>query len=102
MIRRPPRSTLTDTLFPYTTLFRSPVPLATDRLDGHVGVRGAVGEVEQTERREGDGYEDQHRDHRPGQFQDDVVGGLGRIGIALLRVAEHHPRSEETRLNSSH
>src|SRR3546814_5872514 len=26
MIRRPPRSTLTDTLFPYTTLFRSPGP----------------------------------------------------------------------------
>src|SRR3546814_12452983 len=25
MIRRPPRSTRTDTLFPYTTLFRSPV-----------------------------------------------------------------------------
>src|SRR3546814_1409461 len=24
MLRRPPRSTLTDTLFPYTTLFRSP------------------------------------------------------------------------------
>src|SRR3546814_20258304 len=27
MIRRPPRSTRTDTLFPYTTLFRSPVHL---------------------------------------------------------------------------
>src|SRR3546814_6311089 len=27
MIRRPPRSTLTDTLFPYTTLFRSVRPL---------------------------------------------------------------------------
>src|SRR3546814_17907561 len=26
MIRRPPRSTRIDTLFPYTTLFRSPVP----------------------------------------------------------------------------
>src|SRR3546814_2348140 len=26
MIRRPPRSTRTDTLFPYTTLFRSPGP----------------------------------------------------------------------------
>src|SRR3546814_14677218 len=26
MIRRPPRSTRTDTLFPYTTLFRSPRP----------------------------------------------------------------------------
>src|SRR3546814_4126189 len=30
MIRRPPRSTRTDTLFPYTTLFRSP---GADRLD---------------------------------------------------------------------
>src|SRR3546814_2905543 len=27
MIRRPPRSTRTDTLFPYTTLFRSKVPV---------------------------------------------------------------------------
>src|SRR3546814_6704699 len=27
MIRRPPRSTRTDTLFPYTTLFRSRLPL---------------------------------------------------------------------------
>src|SRR3546814_10364118 len=33
MIRRPPRSTRTDTLFPYTTLFRSP--------EAHgVGIRG--------------------------------------------------------------
>src|SRR3546814_2555839 len=31
MIRRPPRSTRTDTLFPYTTLFRSP--------DGETGKR---------------------------------------------------------------
>src|SRR3546814_18607807 len=28
MIRRPPRSTLTDTLFPYTTLFRSLVTVS--------------------------------------------------------------------------
>src|SRR3546814_8050749 len=28
MIRRPPRSTRTDTLFPYTTLFRSPISTA--------------------------------------------------------------------------
>src|SRR3546814_15996059 len=39
MIRRPPRSTRTDTLFPYTTLFRS---IAAPRLDallllGHAG-----------------------------------------------------------------
>src|SRR3546814_2749336 len=31
MIRRPPRSTRTDTLFPYTTLFRSPSAALTDR-----------------------------------------------------------------------
>src|SRR3546814_1597585 len=30
MIRRPPRSTRTDTLFPYTTLFRSVRPLCAD------------------------------------------------------------------------
>src|SRR3546814_18885610 len=36
MIRRPPRSTRTDTLFPYTTLFRSSSPILTSmvRTDG--------------------------------------------------------------------
>src|SRR3546814_4988072 len=32
MIRRPPRSTRTDTLFPYTTLFRSPDSRTADTL----------------------------------------------------------------------
>src|SRR3546814_13538448 len=32
MIRRPPRSTRTDTLFPYTTLFRSHLPAGVTRL----------------------------------------------------------------------
>src|SRR3546814_8720032 len=36
MIRRPPRSTRTDTLFPYTTLFRSAT--ATAMLPGAVGL----------------------------------------------------------------
>src|SRR3546814_2612911 len=36
MILRPPRSTRTDTLFPYTTLFRSAVP-GTDHAVGHNG-----------------------------------------------------------------
>src|SRR3546814_9751249 len=40
MIRRPPRSTRTDTLFPYTTLFRStqflpPPPLSTYATTSH-------------------------------------------------------------------
>src|SRR3546814_17040459 len=34
MIRRPPRSTRTDTLFPYTTLFRSGVLLVGEAEDG--------------------------------------------------------------------
>src|SRR3546814_19002488 len=34
MIRRPPRSTRTDTLFPYTTLFRSDSSLRVRRLEG--------------------------------------------------------------------
>src|SRR3546814_5031827 len=36
MIRRPPRSTRTDTLFPYTTLFRSALKA--------IGVAGVVGD----------------------------------------------------------
>src|SRR3546814_5830973 len=45
MIRRPPRSTRTDTLFPYTTLFRSAHPLRAvrriDRLRRHHPVGAA-------------------------------------------------------------
>src|SRR3546814_7946646 len=39
MIRRPPRSTRTDTLFPYTTLFRSPGGPGGD----HEGARAVQG-----------------------------------------------------------
>src|SRR3546814_3432610 len=39
MIRRPPRSTRTDTLFPYTTLFRSLRKLSADGKGG-LGLRG--------------------------------------------------------------
>src|SRR3546814_21022814 len=42
MIRRPPRSTRTDTLFPYTTLFRS-LPFGTDLGRGHLRRRCALG-----------------------------------------------------------
>src|SRR3546814_3231825 len=38
MIRRPPRSTRTDTLFPYTTLFRSVRDALHDRYGGHPGL----------------------------------------------------------------
>src|SRR3546814_7943806 len=38
MIRRPPRSTRTDTLFPYTTLFRSP----DERVGDGIGLEAAL------------------------------------------------------------
>src|SRR3546814_2347011 len=40
MIRRPPRSTRTDTLFPYTTLFRSLFRLDLDKAARHIVVPG--------------------------------------------------------------
>src|SRR3546814_20091008 len=46
MIRRPPRSTRTDTLFPYTTLFRSKGDLLRrDGADVEAGGRAQTGEL---------------------------------------------------------
>src|SRR3546814_18300495 len=42
MIRRPPRSTRTDTLFPYTTLFRSPAEVRSLHASGVFQVLGEV------------------------------------------------------------
>src|SRR3546814_19182419 len=96
MRRRPPRSTRTDTLFPYTTLFRSldlHAFLGLDRLVQAVGPAAAV-------------------HHAAGEFVDDddlaVLDDI--IGVEL----EHHDGLERlvdvmddldrksTRLNSSH
>src|SRR3546814_1455887 len=41
MIRRPPRSTRTDTLFPYTTLFRSLPAVISPYVIAAIGVRHA-------------------------------------------------------------
>src|SRR3546814_1168613 len=38
MLRRPPRSTRTDTLFPYTTLFRSTSALAVENLNPNIDI----------------------------------------------------------------
>src|SRR3546814_14666941 len=77
MIRRPPRSTRTDTLFPYTTLFRSvedpgePVGLATegDRGCGDPA-EGEPGEVWEGLLHVGEQGEERHCDERPGDGGD--------------------------------
>src|SRR3546814_7878345 len=48
MIRRPPRSTRTDTLFPYTTRFRSDGPVAFAKEVVDDGERRALGAVDET------------------------------------------------------
>src|SRR3546814_6093834 len=41
MLRRPPRSTRTDTLLPYTSLFRSALPLGIDGVEREAGLARA-------------------------------------------------------------
>src|SRR3546814_2670794 len=91
MIRRPPRSTRTDTLFPYTTLFRSQPALG----DGDRARRGAAAAAQLGGDEDlaavlhlgvehADGVELQH-DHRVG-----CVEGLhGRRAACLKRSEEH-------------
>src|SRR3546814_5569830 len=71
MIRRPPRSTRTDTLFPYTTLFRSGAVL---QLVWHAGaVEQRLGADDVT------GLLGRHAGLRGGQrLLDDLVGLCGR------------------------
>src|SRR3546814_8051590 len=98
MIRRPPRSTRTGTLFPYTTLFRSPViglqprqaaflgapagdpqdaVVAGERLGGGIGV-GGIGIVDV-------GHAVDHRD--------DLLA-MGEAGEPAQAGADHRRRSE--------
>src|SRR3546814_3313793 len=75
MIRRPPRSTRTATLFPYTTLFRSPAPL------GDAVERGDAGDIVLA----------QHMlaKRPPARF-----GGAGIGGDAVQIFARQHPLRE--------
>src|SRR3546814_13706124 len=104
MFRRPPRSTRTVTLFPYTTLFRSSLSV-----EGGVEVRGAHAELAQ-------GLDlvlrqrDQRGDHDPAALAQD---GRDLVAQRLAATGGHqHQRvvaagdvvedRKSTRLNSSH
>src|SRR3546814_20239340 len=55
MIRRPPRSTRTDTLFPYTTLFRSGIVQRGDRVArSHQGAEADLAQAEFAVKRRAD------------------------------------------------
>src|SRR2546429_9614483 len=95
MIRRPPRSTL----FPYTTLFRSPIvaPAALDRTSGEVlNVNGdaAAGAIAAS------------LSARLLVFVTDVPGVRGKDGRVIAQLDADKARAlvdrKSTRLNSSH
>src|SRR3546814_1055421 len=70
MIRRPPRSTRTDTLFPYTTLFRSPVPAQV--IDKGIPTAGLLAHVMIAK----------FADHLPLYRQESI---FGRAGLSIPR-----------------
>src|SRR3546814_19437344 len=90
MIRRPPRSTRTDTLFPATTLFRSPACVARKRMRRPPGV-GDGGPGKDAGSRQAINHSRQHglfaamQMIGAGRIEDDPVGQIGGDdrGVAL-------------------
>src|SRR3546814_1138354 len=84
MIRRPPRSTRTDTLFPYTTLFRSglkhwekPATLNTDKAPSY---GAAITELKR------EGKLDREMAHRRSEEHTSELQSLMRISYAVFCV----------------
>src|SRR3546814_3916134 len=85
MIRRPPRSTRPDTLFPYTTLFRSEISAAAARCDAETiaALRAAAERIEAF-----------HRKQLPEDISYTDQAGV-RLGARWTPVAAAGLRSEE-------
>src|SRR3546814_1267612 len=99
MIRRPPRSTRTDTLFPYTTLFRSHVAaLVQELVEGMLAVGARLAPDDRTGRLA-------HR--MPGQRHPLAVGfhvellQVGREALEALVVGQHRLRAERSEEHTS-
>src|SRR3546814_6531235 len=92
MIRRPPRSTRTDTLFPYTTLFRSHHARLIDA-DGEQPLDGAVVVVEHMRRRvrdqSGEGAETRSEEHTS------ELQSLMRISYAVFCLKKKNTYTDE-------
>src|SRR3546814_13819068 len=84
MIRRPPRSTRTDTLFPYTTLFRSTLERPTR---GGAAVVSEHGDLRRLDRACGDQDWLGTRAHNTFDLGADMIGREFLAGAAL---ADHH------------
>src|SRR3546814_11782853 len=109
MVRRPPRSTRTDTLFPYTTLFRSDEPAADVALLVLVLAAATAGHRTGVEHHRGAAVVLEAGDGvlQPGPVGlagGDAAGFLAAVeGVVLeaLRVERLVPRSEERRVGKA-
>src|SRR3546814_15489289 len=103
MLRRPPRSTRTDTLFPYTTLFRSIIVhlgehLAVEQIGDRLGERGAA-----LARRQFEQIGDIGGVERLDELADGLVVALtNRIEHGIDEFGLEPIDRKSTRLNSSH
>src|SRR3546814_11317328 len=97
MRRRPPRSTRTDTLFPYSTLFRSALDRIAADEPGDLRLGAGGGVVERAAALavvEGDapavlvGARLAAPPHQPGEAEADVGGGVG--GHAQQQIGRAH------------
>src|SRR3546814_8019310 len=87
MIRRPPRSTRTDTLFPYTTLFRSDHPGVERRLPRRAV--GPFGDADEARRSVGPRLAVEARAERAVFFADQL-GAAAPGGAELILLARMH------------
>src|SRR3546814_9874660 len=97
MIRRPPRSTRTDTLFPYTTLFRSAFHDLND--PGHVAVlRVAPGSAHAEPLRSGILCLGRALKHSRSEEHTSELQSLMRISYAVfcLKKKKKHKRMKQT------
>src|SRR3546814_9377524 len=113
MIRRPPRSTRTDTLFPYTTLFLSGEPADLDEQPGQEELRrqGGDGEIEALDahRRQAEHHTD-HSGDQPGQHEDhqqvevrDATGAVpGRPRADPHDSSEEHTSALQSLMRTSY
>src|SRR3546814_16420973 len=114
MIRRPPRSTLTDTLFPYTTLFRSCRAISGAVLDAGLGeharrrgradrafllkAAGIARDDDQPAIHLFDAHGQRHVVIAAFHRQDGLTKGGGSRRTSIYDIQDRHPRSEESRV----
>src|SRR3546814_4361892 len=100
MIRRPPRSTRTDTLFPYTTLFRSPRPGPPSRhCQASATARRAEAQPDAADRKAAP-----RQNHRPRRSEEHTseLQSLMRISYAVFCLKKKNTSHKIPQTQNSH